>query len=84
LRPGTNVAVLTALAHVIVTEGLRRGLHPRALRLGRVRGLSEFVSRSAPFARSDRELTGVPAEELRAAARLYAAAATARSITASA
>jgi formate dehydrogenase major subunit len=34
LRPGTNVAVLTALAHVIVTEGpVRRGLHPRALRL---------------------------------------------------
>ena len=34
LLPGTNVAVLTALAHVIVTEGLvERGLRARALRL---------------------------------------------------
>ena len=28
LRPGTNVAVITALAHVVVTEGLaRRAVH---------------------------------------------------------
>ena len=35
LRPGTNVAVVTALAHVIVTEGLvERSLRARTLRLG--------------------------------------------------
>ena len=40
LRPGTNVAVVTALAHVIVTEGLfDEDVHPRPLRLGRVPGL---------------------------------------------
>ena len=40
LRPGTNVAVLTAIAHVIVTEGLvNEAFRARALRLGRVPGL---------------------------------------------
>ena len=52
LKPGTNVAVVTALAHVIVTEGLyRRGLHPRALRLGGVRGLGALSSPSRSTAR---------------------------------
>ena len=74
LRPGTNVAVLTALAHVIVTEGLvERGVHPRALRLRRVPGLGR---RSSPSRENSPEavakLTGVPAETIRGAARLYA------------
>ena len=74
LTPGTNVAVVTALAHVIVTEGLyRRRLHPRPLRLGRIPGLCRVRQPAATIRPKRCELlTGVPAEEMRAAARLYA------------
>jgi formate dehydrogenase major subunit len=73
LRPGTNVAVVTALAHVIVTEGLtdERFIRTRC-------DWDEFVD-FAEFAADPRHspeatelLTGVPAAELRAAARLFA------------
>jgi formate dehydrogenase major subunit len=85
LRPGTNVAVLTALAHVIVTEGLFDEAFIRErCDWSEFEDWAEFRRRSRPFARSHRKLTGVPAEELRGAARLYAPAAMARSITASA
>ena len=65
LLPGTNVAVLTALAHVIVTEGLvERGLRPRALRLGRIPGLGARSSPSPGTApRRSRRSTGVPAAD---------------------
>ena len=47
LLPGTNVAILTALAHVIVTERLdRRGVRARALRERCVRGLGRVRRRS--------------------------------------
>jgi hypothetical protein len=36
-------------------RALRRGLHPRALRLGRVRGLRRVRLRRPPFARDDRD-----------------------------
>jgi formate dehydrogenase major subunit len=73
LRPGTNVAVLTAMAHVIVTEGLE----DRAFIAGRCEAedyaaYAEFVTdpRHAPEAVEAQ--TGVPAANLRAAARLFA------------
>ncbi len=73
LRPGTNVAVLTALAHVIVTEGLVNEEFVRANC-----DLAEF-NRWAAFVAEDRNspeaiatVSGVPAETIRAAARLYA------------
>ena len=48
LLPGTNVAVLTSLAHVIVTEGLvERGIRARALRLDEFEHWAAFVSRGA-------------------------------------
>ena len=86
LRPGTNVAMLTALAHVIVTEGLvERELRARALRLGRVpaTGRRSSPSRATAPRRSRRS----PAcRRRRSAARRGSTppAATARSITASA
>ena len=55
LRPGTNVAMVNALAHVIVTEGLiDEAVRRRALRATRVRASgSEFVAEPAQLARSD-------------------------------
>jgi formate dehydrogenase major subunit len=73
LRPGTNVAVVTALAHVIVTEGLFDETFIRErCDWDEFTEYAEFVSdiRHAPEATT--LLTGVPAEELRAAARLFA------------
>ncbi|MGD9943598.1 MAG: formate dehydrogenase subunit alpha, partial [Burkholderiaceae bacterium] len=73
LKPGTNVAVLTALAHVIVTEGLlaERFIAERC----EDKSFNEwraFVARpeNSPEALADE--CGVPADQLRGAARLYA------------
>jgi formate dehydrogenase major subunit len=73
LRPGTNVAVLSALAHVIVTEGLLAGefiaerCEDRAFLQWR-----DFVALAANSPEETESVTGVPAAQLRAAARLYA------------
>ena len=74
LQPGTNVAVLTAMAHVIVTEGPgQRDVRARALRAGTSSrsGRHSSPSRGTPRRRW-RQYTGVDPAELRAAARLYA------------
>ncbi|MBK8005297.1 MAG: formate dehydrogenase subunit alpha [Gemmatimonadetes bacterium] len=73
LRPGTNVALLTALAHVIVTEGLVAETFVRE----RCEGPSfaqwrEFVARPEHSPEATEAVTGVPAAELRGAARLFA------------
>src|SRR5208337_4836973 len=47
LRPGTNVAIVTALAHVIVTEGLTNEAFIRALRLRRISRLGRLRRRGA-------------------------------------
>jgi formate dehydrogenase major subunit len=73
LQPGTNVAVLTALAHVIVTEGLvDRDFIAARCDVEEFADWSEFVSRPEHAPEAVAELAGVPAETLRAAARLYA------------
>ncbi len=73
LRPGTNVAVITAMAHVVVTEGLvaERFVAERcdAKSFAEWR---EFVARPENSPEALQEASGVPAGELRAAARLYA------------
>ena len=74
LRPGTNVAVITAMAHVVVTEGLV----DEAYVAERCDAKSfaewrEFVARPENAPEAFEATTGVPAAELRAAARLYAA-----------
>ena len=54
LRPGTNVAMLSALAHVIVTEGLvNETIHRRTLRDAGLCRLARVRRASGQFARSD-------------------------------
>ncbi|MEY5099918.1 MAG: hypothetical protein RJA36_2637, partial [Pseudomonadota bacterium] len=73
LRPGTNVAVVNALAHVIVTEGLVDEAFVRErCDLGEFSAWASFVAEARNSPESMESITGVPAAELRAAARLYA------------
>jgi formate dehydrogenase major subunit len=73
LRPGTNVAVVNAIAHTIVTEGLvneayvKERCEPEAFERWR-----SFVAEERNSPEVMESITGVPAAELRAAARLYA------------
>ena len=73
LRPGTNVALLSALAHVIVTEGLldeafiAARCEDRAFQQWR-----DFASLPENSPEATADVTGVPAETVRGAARLYA------------
>ena len=73
LRPGTNVAVLTAMAHVIVTEGLVDEAYVRArCDMAAFEDWAAFVAQAERSPEATEALTRVPAAELRAAARLYA------------
>jgi formate dehydrogenase major subunit len=73
LKPGTNVAMLDAMAHVIVTEGLidetfvRERCDPAEFATW-----ASFVSEPRNSPEEVEKVTGVPAESVRAAARLYA------------
>ncbi|MFF4790280.1 formate dehydrogenase subunit alpha [Streptomyces sp. NPDC001276] len=73
LTPSTNVAVINAMAHVVVTEDLV----DKSFVADRCEGFdewAEFVSRPENSPEATEPITGVPSEELRAAARLYAQA----------
>ncbi len=73
LRPGTNVAVITALAHIIVTEGLADEAFIREHRdTESFADYLAFVSDARHSPEATEALTGVPAAELRAAARTFA------------
>ncbi|MCA1335211.1 formate dehydrogenase subunit alpha [Pseudooceanicola marinus] len=73
LRPGTNVAVVSALAHVIVTEGLADEAYIRErCDWDEYLAYAEFISEDRHSPEETQALTGVPAEELRAAARTFA------------
>ncbi len=73
LRPGTNVAVLTAMAHVIVTEGLADEAFVRErCDWDEYQHWAEFVSQARNSPESLQLVTLVDAEDLRAAARLFA------------
>ncbi len=73
LKPGTNVAVIDALAHVIVTEGLLKEDYIRErCDLKSFEDWKAFVARPENSPEAMAAVTGVPAEELRAAARIYA------------
>jgi len=73
LRPGTNVAVLSAMAHVIVTEGLVDEAFVRErCDWDEFSHWAEFVSQERNSPEFLEPVTGVPAEALRGAARLYA------------
>ncbi len=73
LKPGTNVALLTALAHVIVTEGLADEAFIRErCDWDAFADWAAFVADPARSPEATADLTGVPAADVRAAARLYA------------
>jgi formate dehydrogenase major subunit len=73
LRPGTNVAVITALAHVIVTEGLFDEAFIRTqCDWDEFTDYAEFAADPANSPEAIEALSGVPAEDIRNAARLYA------------
>ena len=74
LRPGTNVAVLDSLAHVIVRERLyRRSVHSRPLRVGGVRALVAAVGDDRYAPEVVGPAAGLDSEAIRKAARIYAA-----------
>jgi formate dehydrogenase major subunit len=73
LRPGTNVAVVTAMAHVIVAEGLFDVDFIRTrCDWDEFQDYAAFVSDLRHSPEATEMLTGVPAADLRAAARLFA------------
>ena len=73
LRPGTNVAIVSALAHVVVTDGLVNEAFIRErCDWDEYLTYAEFISDKRHSPEASEALTGVPAAELRAAARLYA------------
>ncbi|MBI3096159.1 MAG: formate dehydrogenase subunit alpha [Rhodocyclales bacterium] len=75
LRPGTNVAVLSAMAHVIVSEGLvDEAFVAQRCEAKAFADWREFVARPANSPEALEAASGVPAAEVRAAARLYATA----------
>jgi formate dehydrogenase major subunit len=73
LRPGTNVALINALAHVIVTEGLTREQYvAERCEADSYARWKAFVSEPRNSPEESEQFTGVPAADVRAAARLYA------------
>jgi formate dehydrogenase major subunit len=74
LAPGTNVAVINALAHVVVTEGLTREDYIAArCESDSYQKWKRFIAEPRHSPEATESITGVPAAEVRAAARLYAA-----------
>ena len=73
LRPGTNTALLSALAHVIVTEGLVDEDYIQSrCEADSFDAWKAFAMRPENSPEHMAEVTGVPAEQIRGAARLYA------------
>jgi len=73
LRPGTNVAVLSALAHVIVTEGLmNKDYVAERCEEKAFKDWCDWAAKPENSPEAMAEFSGVPAEEMRGAARLYA------------
>jgi len=74
VTPGTNVAILNSIAHVIVTEGLTKDdyvaerCEPESYRLWK-----ELVAAKRNSPEAMEPVTGVPADLVRRAARIYAA-----------
>lgn len=73
LRPGTNVAIINAMAHVVVTEGLvdEEFVATRCDRDAFERW-RQFIAEPRHSPEAVESVTGVPAEAVRGAARLYA------------
>ena len=73
LSPGTNVAVINAMAHVIITEGLQnQEFIDERCDLTEFNRWMQFISTQINSPEALETETRVPAEEVRKAARLYA------------
>ncbi len=73
LKPGTNVAVLNTLAHVIVTEGLvDKTFVAQRCEDDAFAKWCDFVAQEKYSPEAMEAQTGVPADAVRGAARLYA------------
>ena len=72
VRPGTNVAFVNAMAHVIVTEGLADRAF-LAERCEDVTAYLDFIARQEHSPEATEQITTIPAADLRAAARRFAA-----------
>ncbi|NJC97608.1 MAG: formate dehydrogenase subunit alpha, partial [Anaerolineae bacterium] len=71
LKPGTNVPVFSAMGHVIVKEELVNWDFVK----NRTQGFDEFLESLEKFTPEyAEEISGVPAEDIRKAARMYATA----------
>jgi formate dehydrogenase major subunit len=75
LLPGTNVAIVNAMCHVIATEGwIDRDFVAQRCDLDSFRAWEEFISLPENSPEALEGSTGVPADQVRAAARAYATA----------
>jgi formate dehydrogenase major subunit len=75
LRPGTNVALISALAHVVVTEGLVKEDFVKArCEWDSFVDWRDFVAKPENSPESLEKELGVPAQTIREAARLFATA----------
>jgi len=75
LQPGTNVAIVNALAHVVVTEGLvDRAFVAERCEADSFAEWESFIALPENSPEATAEITGVPADAVRRAARLYATA----------
>jgi len=73
LKPGTNVALFNGLANVIVNEGL----HDKKFIEARTENFETWLEVIKKYTPEETEkITGVPAEKIRQAARLYATSGT--------
>jgi formate dehydrogenase major subunit len=75
LLPGTNVALINSLAHVVVTEGLvKEDFVRERCEMPSFEKWRTFVALEKNSPEAMEPITGVPAASVRAAARLYATA----------
>jgi len=73
LRPGTNVALINSLAHVIVTEGLvKEDFVAERCEVKEFEKWKAFISEARNSPEEMEKTTGVPADQVRGAARLFA------------
>ena len=73
LKPGSNVAFINSMAHVIVTEGLVDEAYVRErCDLAEFESWARFIADERHSPEAQAQYTGIDPAELRAAARLYA------------
>ncbi|MGZ8240227.1 MAG: formate dehydrogenase subunit alpha [Methylobacter sp.] len=75
LRPSTNVALINALGHVVVTENLLdEAFINERCEIESFTKWKTFIAQEQHSPEASEAITGVPASDIRAAARLYAKA----------